>query len=193
MKDTKLKAAKLRRLMAIQAMTPHRLPKRPSEVERSMANVAVNMLILVQTLPYAMIDLENELAAAGLFRHEIKRRHRQAEEIIFTVTEPAYLVFARYARELARDYLDRMEQFYIHAKEQIPTSGVCGALDLLMAICNLVERYNRSLEITYYFDRAEPLYKVPRLLDCVPGERRDITSQLEGILQTYNRERYGKN
>lgn len=138
-------------------------------------------------------DCDKMRAAAGLFRHEIKRRHRQAEEIIFTVTEPAYLVFARYARELARDYLDRMEQFYIHVKEQIQTSGVCGALDLLMAICNLAERYNRSLEITYYFDRAEPLYKVPRLLDCVPGERRDITSQLEGILQTFNRERYGKN
>lgn len=83
MTSRQIKAAQLRHRMAIQAMTPHRLPKRPTEVERHMADTAVDMLVLIQTLPYIMGDLQEELEKAGQFRHEIKRRHRQAEEIIF--------------------------------------------------------------------------------------------------------------
>ncbi|WP_418197269.1 hypothetical protein, partial [Alistipes shahii] len=70
-----------------------------------MADTAVDMLVLIQTLPYIMGDLQEELEKAGQFRHEIKRRHRQAEEIIFSVAEPAYRIFARFKPEIARGFL----------------------------------------------------------------------------------------
>ena len=66
MTSRQIKAAQLRHRMAIQAMTPHRLPKRPTEVERHMADTAVDMLVLIQTLPYIMGDLQEELEKAGI-------------------------------------------------------------------------------------------------------------------------------
>ena len=139
MTSRQIKAAQLRHRMAIQAMTPHRLPKRPSKVEQQQAAIAVDMLVMVLALPYAMLDLEDGLKAAGKFRHEIKRRHRQAEEIIFSVTEPAYRVFAHYSEELAWDYVERMENLYAYIREQVPgLEGADGAVELIEALCRLI-------------------------------------------------------
>lgn len=172
--------------MAIQAMTPHRLPKRPTEVERHMADTAVDMLVLIQMLPYIMGDLREALEASGQYRHEIKRRHRQIEEIIFTVAEPAYRIFARFNPETARGFLDRVDDLYFRIKSRYGLHGVEGAVSLLDAACRLIERYNHQLERTYYFEHADPLYKIPRMLDCIPGERRDMTAQIAETLQTNN-------
>lgn len=186
MTSRQIKAAQLRRRMAIQAMTPHRLPKRPTEVERHMADTAVDMLVLIQTLPYLMGDLQEELEKAGQFRHEIKRRHRQVEEIIFTVAEPAYRIFARFNPETARGFLDRVDKFYHQIKNNYELHGIEGAVSLLDAVCRLIERYNHQLERTYYFEHAEPIYKIPRMLDCIPGKRHNIIEQIISALQTNN-------
>jgi len=184
MTSRQIKAAQLRHRMAIQAMTPHRLPKRPTEVERHMADKAVDMLVLIQTLPYIMGDLQEELEKAGQFRHEIKRRHRQAEEIIFSVAEPAYRIFARFKPEIARGFLDRVDDLYFRIKSGHGLHGVEEAVSLLYAACQLIERYNHQLERTYYFEYADLLYKIPSLLDCIPCKRRDITAQITETLQT---------
>ena len=186
MTSRQIKAAQLRHRMAIQAMTPHRLPKRPTEVERRMADTAVDMLVLIQMLPYIMGDLREALEASGQYRHEIKRRHRQIEEIIFTVAEPAYRIFARFNPETARGFLDRVDDLYFRIKSRYGLHGVEGAVSLLDAACRLIERYNHQLERTYYFEHADPLYKIPRMLDCIPGERRDMTAQIAETLQTNN-------
>ena len=186
MTSRQIKAAQLRRRMAIQAMTPHRLPKRATEVERHMADTAVDMLVLIQMLPYIMGDLREALEASGQYRHEIKRRHRQIEEIIFTVAEPAYRIFARFNPETARGFLDRVDDLYFRIKSRYGLHGVEGAVSLLDAACRLIERYNHQLERTYYFEHADPLYKIPRMLDCIPGERRDMTAQIAETLQTNN-------
>ena len=186
MTSRQIKAAQLRRRMAIQAMTPHRLPKRPTEVERHMADTAVDMLVLIQMLPYIMGDLREALEASGQYRHEIKRRHRQIEEIIFTVAEPAYRIFARFNPGTARGFLDRVDDLYFRIKSGYGLHGVEGAVSLLDAACRLIERYNHQLERTYYFEHADPLYKIPRMLDCIPGERREITEQIAETLQTNN-------
>jgi|GEM_PF-1303175 hypothetical protein len=183
MTSRQIKAAQLRRRMAIQAMTPHRLPKRPSEVEQHMADTAVDMLVLIQMLPYIMGDLREALEASGQYRHEIKRRHRQVEEIIFTVAEPAYRIFARFNPETARGFLDRVDDLYFRIKSGYGLHGVEGAVSLLDAACRLIERYNHQLERTYYFEHAEPIYKIPSLLDCIPCKRRDITAQIAKALQ----------
>ena len=128
MTSRQIKAAQLRRRMAIQAMTPHRLPKRPSEVEQHMADTAVDMLVLIQMLPYIMGDLREALEASGQYRHEIKRRHRQVEEIIFTVAEPAYRIFARFNPETARGFLDRVDDLYFRIKSGYGLHGVEGAV-----------------------------------------------------------------
>ena len=172
--------------MVQQAKVPHQLPKQPTEVERRMADTAVDMLVLIQMLPYIMGDLREALEASGQYRHEIKRRHRQIEEIIFTVAEPAYRIFARFNPETARGFLDRVDDLYFRIKSGYGLHGVEGAVSLLDAACRLIERYNHQLERTYYFEHADPLYKIPRMLDCIPGERRDMTTQIAETLQTNN-------
>ena len=186
MTSRQIKAAQLRRRMAIQAMTPHRLPKRPTEVERHMADTAVDMLVLIQMLPYIMGDLREALETSGQYRHEIKRRHRQVEGIIFTVAEPAYRIFVRFNPETARGFLDRVDKFYHQIKNNYELHGIEGAVSLLDAVCRLIERYNRKLERTYYFEHAEPIYKIPRMLDCIPGKRHYIIEQIISALQTNN-------
>lgn len=186
MTSRQIKAAQLRRRMSIQAMTPHRLPKRPTEVERHMADTAVDMLVLIQMLPYIMGDLREALEASGQYRHEIKHRHRQVEEIIFTVAEPAYRIFARFNPETARGFLDRVDKFYHQIKNNYELHGIEGAVSLLDAVCRLIERYNHQLERTYYFEHAEPIYKIPRMLDCIPGKRHNIFEQIISALQTNN-------
>lgn len=186
MTPSQIKAAQLCRRMVQQAKVPHQLPKQPTEVERRMADTAVDMLVLIQMLPYIMGDLREALEASGQYRHEIKRRHRQIEEIIFTVAEPAYRIFARFNPETARGFLDRVNDLYFRIKSGYGLHGVEGAVSLLDAACRLIERYNHQLERTYYFEHADPLYKIPRMLDCIPGERRDMTTQIAETLQTNN-------
>lgn len=186
MTPSQIKAAQLCRRMIQQAKVPHQLPKQPTEVERRMADTAVDMLVLIQMLPYIMGDLREALEASGQYRHEIKRRHRQIEEIIFTVAEPAYRIFARFNPETARGFLDRVDDLYFRIKSGYGLHGVEGAVSLLDAACRLIERYNHQLERTYYFEHADPLYKIPRMLDCIPGERRDMTTQIAETLQTNN-------
>lgn len=186
MTPSQIKAAQLCRRMVQQAKVPHQLPKQPTEVERRMADTAVDMLVLIQMLPYIMGDLREALEASGQYRHEIKRRHRQIEEIIFTVAEPAYRIFARLNPETARGFLDRVDDLYFRIKSGYGLHGVEGAVSLLDAACRLIERYNHQLERTYYFEHADPLYKIPRMLDCIPGERRDMTTQIAETLQTNN-------
>ena len=186
MTPSQIKAAQLCRRMVQQAKVPHQLPKQPTEVERRMADTAVDMLVLIQMLPYIMGDLREALEASGHYRHEIKRRHRQIEEIIFTVAEPAYRIFARFNPETARGFLDRVDDLYFRIKSGYGLHGVEGAVSLLDAACRLIERYNHQLERTYYFEHADPLYKIPRMLDCIPGERRDMTTQIAETLQTNN-------
>lgn len=186
MTSRQIKAAQLRRHMALQAMTPHRLPKRPTEVERRMANMAVDMLVLIQMLPYIMGDLQEALEASGQYRHEIKHRHRQAEEIIFTVAESAYRIFARFKAETARGFLDRVDDLYRRIKGEYERRGIEETISFLDATCRLIERYNHQLERTYYFDYAEPIYAIPRMLDCIHGERLDITAQITSALQSHD-------
>lgn len=186
MTPSQIKAAQLCRRMVQQAKVPHQLPKQPTEVERRMADTAVDMLVLIQMLPYIMGDLREALEASGQYRHEIKRRHRQIEEIIFTVAEPAYRIFARFNPETARGFLDRVDDLYFRIKSGYGLHDVEGAVSLLDAACRLIERYNHQLERTYYFEHADPLYKIPRMLDCIPGERRDMTTQIAETLQTNN-------
>lgn len=186
MTPSQIKAAQLCRRMVQQAKVPHQLPKQPTEVERRMADTAVDMLVLIQMLPYIMGDLREALETSGQYRHEIKRRHRQVEEIIFTVAEPAYRIFVRFNPETARGFLDRVDDLYFRIKSGYGLHGVEGAVSLLDAACRLIERYNHQLERTYYFEHADPLYKIPRMLDCIPGERRDMTTQIAETLQTNN-------
>lgn len=185
-RNPRIEAMKLRRRMAQQAKIPHRLPKRPTEEEQRMADIAVDMLVLIQMLPYILCDIQEELEAARQYRHIIKRRFLQVEGIVYNAAEPAYRIFARYNATTAKGFLDRVDQLYHRIKAGYNLQGIGGAVSLLETICRLIERYNHQLEPTYYFDYANPVYTIPRLLDCILAKRHDLTTQIIEALQTDN-------
>ena len=130
---------KLRRRMAQQAKIPHRLPKRPTEVEQRMADTAVDMLVLIQMLPYILCDIQEELETAGQYRHTIKRRFLQAEGVVFDVAEPAYRIFARYDPETAKGFRPGGSTLPPH-KRRPQTARYRG--------CSLTSRRNMSADRT---------------------------------------------
>lgn len=66
------------RRMAWHNMQPHK--PRPEDVKYTAD--AIRMLNYIAALNYAMLDLEEELTAAGLFRQDVKRRVNQVSEIV---------------------------------------------------------------------------------------------------------------
>lgn len=183
-RNPQTEAMKLLLRMVQQARVPHRLPKRPTEVEQRMADAAVDMLVLIQMLPYILCDVREELEAIGQYRHIVKRRLLQAEGIVFVVAEPAYQIFARFNPETAKGFLDRVDRLYQRMKDDHRQHSVEVAVSFLDTACRLIEKLNHQIERTYYFDHADPLYKIPRLLDCIPGQRHDMTTQIVEALQT---------
>lgn len=58
-------------------MNTRLLARGPRPEDERYVPLAVRMLTLVGCLNYAMLDLESELTASGLFHHETKRRLRR--------------------------------------------------------------------------------------------------------------------
>ena len=63
-------------------MNTRLLARGPRPEDERYVPLAVRMLTLVGCLNYAMLDLESELTASGLFRHETKRRYTQAQTLV---------------------------------------------------------------------------------------------------------------
>lgn len=63
-------------------MNTRLIERGPRPEDERYVPLAVRMLTLVGCLNYAMLDLESELTASGLFRHETKRRYTQARTLV---------------------------------------------------------------------------------------------------------------
>ena len=63
-------------------MNTRLLTRGPRPEDERYVPLAVRMLTLVGCLNYAMLDLESELTASGLFHHETKRRYTQAQTLV---------------------------------------------------------------------------------------------------------------
>lgn len=183
MTSRQIKAAQLRRRMAIQAMTPHRLPE---AAERSRTTHGRHGSRYARIDPNATLYHGRSPRSPGSVRSVSPRDQAPPSAgrgNYFYRGRTGLPDICQVQSRNGRGFLDRVDDLYFRIKSGYGLHGVEGAVSLLDAACRLIERYNHQLERTYYFEHAEPIYKIPSLLDCIPCKRRDITAQIAKALQ----------
>ncbi|MEG0899043.1 MAG: hypothetical protein RSF40_04950 [Oscillospiraceae bacterium] len=151
----------------------------PKNKETEYAKHAVTMLLYIECLPYALYDLRVSLG--DRYKHNIKRRMTQCESISTNVSGHAYGIFRKIGVDLSRQYIDRMESLYRNIDSFVPHTCDKKYLTIVVALCMLIEQYNKKLADTFYYEHAEPIYKIPGLLDCIG--RVDYAENIKRIIE----------
>lgn len=93
-------------------MNTRLIERGPRPEDERYVPLAVRMLTLVGCLNYAMLDLESELTASGLFRHETKRRYTQAQTLVAQAHGIAWSMLRKIDDRAARQYNDKTDEAY---------------------------------------------------------------------------------
>ena len=91
-------------------MNTRLLARGPRPEDERYVPLAVRMLTLVGCLNYAMLDLESELTASGLFHHETKRRYTQAQTLVTQAHGIAWSMLRKIDDRAARQYNDKTDE-----------------------------------------------------------------------------------
>ena len=91
-------------------MNTRLIERGPRPEDERYVPLAVRMLTLVGCLNYAMLDLESELTASGLFRHETKRRYTQARTLVAQAHGIAWSMLRKIDDRAARQYNDKTDE-----------------------------------------------------------------------------------
>ena len=151
------------RRMVWHNMQPH--TPRPEDVKYTAD--AIRMLNYIATLNYAMLDLEEELTAAGLFRQDVKRRVNQVSEIVRSIHERSWRMLAKISDKATREYNDYMDWCYRKVQGAVLLKSPERAYNIVVALCRLVEKYNNKISPCYKYHPALPIYRIPALLECI--------------------------
>ena len=151
------------RRMAWRNMQPH--TPRPEDVKYTAD--AIRMLNYIAALNYAMLDLEDELSEAGLLRHDTKRRVNQTAEMIRKIHEQSWRMLAKISDNATKEYNDCTDWCYRKVEGAVLLQAPERAYNIVVALCRLVEKYNKKISPCYEFYPALPIYKIPSLLECI--------------------------
>lgn len=151
------------RRIAWRNMQPH--APRPEDVKYTAD--AIRMLNYIAALNYAMLDLEDELSEAALLRHDIKRRVNQTAELVQKIHEQSWRMLAKISDKATREYNDCMDWCYRKVQGAVLLQAPERAYNIVVALCRLVEKYNKKISPCYVFHPALPIYKIPSLLECI--------------------------
>lgn len=151
------------RRMAWRDMQPHK--PRPEDVKYTAD--AIRMLNYIAALNYAMLDPEEELTAAGLFRQDVKRRVNQVSEIVRGIHERSWRMLATISDNATREYNDCTDWCYRKVQGAVLLEAPERAYNIVVALCRLVEKYNKKISPCYLFHPALPIYRIPSILECI--------------------------
>ena len=138
----------------------------PSKEDERYVPVAVQMLLCIAVLDYVLLDLEEELTAAGLFRHEVKHRVRRAQELSLKVHGEAYRALHGVAPSAGHQYNGRLDDAYRKIQAGVLLEAPERSYNLAVALCRQIGRLNRELTGRYDFAPARALGSIPSLLSC---------------------------
>lgn len=140
---------------------------------------AIAMLSYLGALDYAMIDLQDALESAGLFRHGVRWRVQQCYDLARKAHNEAWVALRSVSERAIHQYDRCFADTYNKIQASVMLQGVERAYNIVVALCRLVEKYNKALSGRYDFAPARPCYNIPRLLDCVKVEDYKIDSIIE--------------
>lgn len=150
-----------------------------SDDEQRQAHHAVDMLLFVQCLLFAVGDLTRTLREAGMLRHAAKQAMNRMDALTAEVSEAAYRVFTL-RTDLGQPYVDRCEAAYRIIDESV--EGVSEPLavskykSIAQALAELIAEYNDRLCSRFRFDAADRLRGIPTLLRHVAAETNPLAA-----------------
>ena len=112
---------------------------------------AVRMIIFVACLNYAMVDVQCELEALGMFRHKTKKYYNQANKLVIE----AHTCFFNMLTS-QKEFGNAMQQYLMHGDKtwdnicnHIYLDGLEGAVNKALSLCRLAMKYNEDLRGRY--------------------------------------------
>lgn len=136
-------------------------------------------LTLVGCLNYAMLDLESELTASGLFHHETKRRYTQAQTLVSQAHGIAWSMLRKIDDRAARQYNDKTDEAYRTISGCILLEAPQRSYNIVLSLCRIISSLNGRISGRYDFNPAKPLVRIPALLECTGIEDCKIDEIIE--------------
>ena len=160
-------------------MNTRLLARGPRPEDERYVPLAVRMLTLVGCLNYAMLDLESELTASGLFHHETKRRYTQAQTLVAQAHGIAWSMLRKIDDRTARQYNDKTDEAYRTISGCILLEAPQRSYNVVLSLCRISGSLNGRISGRYDFNPAKPLVRIPDLLECTGIE----DCKIDGIIE----------
>lgn len=143
-----------------------RVPDKASEVIDN--NRAVKMIILCGCLDYAMIDLENDLRDAGVFRQQLKKNYNLANKLVINCHDIFFNLLANNEfAKAARQYNEHVDRTYENIENSMSLPPLESSYNKVLSLCRLALKYNDKLKGRYDCECIYRLANVPRLLQGI--------------------------
>lgn len=143
------------------------------------------LVVYIACLNDALLDLETELEEVGKFRHETKRRVKQAQDIAMKAHETMYKALDNIEGSNAgKWYNERYEISAKEIRENVFLDAPHKSYSTIMALLRLIKKLNNSLG-RFVNRPSESLEAVEKLIKDIPAEDRHIDGLIDNHIK-YN-------
>ena len=151
----------------------------PNEKDMKYIPDAIRMLTYIAALNSMMYELVEELEDAGMYHREIKRRVNQAHEMVRKVHALSYTMLNGISSAAGRQYNDAMDKECTNISNSISLEAPERALNIVLALGRLIEKYNKKISPRYDFKPSHQLSRLSSLLSVVPFRDYNIDRIIE--------------
>lgn len=169
------------RQMAWSAIRSYDRPMTASERE-VYGGRGKKLVVYIACLNDALIDLEMELDEVGLFRHEVKRRVKRAQEIAMQAHTTLYDALAKLEGNAGQWYNNRYEISAKEIRESIFLEAPHKSYSIAMALLRLIKKLNDSLG-RFVNKPSESLEAISKLIADIPAEDRKIDGLVDNHIK----------
>lgn len=180
-----MQGASLRESMLIRQMawrTVQNFDRPMSAEEREVyGKRGKKLVVYIACLNDALLDLETELEEVGKFRHDVKRRVKQAQDIAMKAHETMYKALDNIEGSNAgKWYNERYELSANEIRENLFLDAPHKSYSTIMALLRLIKKLNDSLG-RFVNRPSESLEAVEKLMVGIPAEDK----QIDGLIDNH--------
>lgn len=138
--------------------------------ERAKNRLAIRELVFIGVLEYAMLDLEEELINAGLYRFNVKKVFRQCYDIVSALHSGIYGLVLSHSDAARRKYADLRDDGYRDLTNCVGLEDESGSrsLSIVCALSRLILEMGVKLRGSYDYTPVSKLSFVLREVSALP-------------------------
>lgn len=141
------------------------------------------LVVYIACINDALLDLETELESVGKFRHDVKRRVKQAQEIAMKAHETMWKALDNIEGcNAGKWYNERYEASANAIRENVFLDAPDKSYSAAMALLRLVKKLNDSLG-RFVNRPSESLEAVEKLIKDIPAEDRHIDGLIDNHIK----------